>query len=356
MQTMRELRRRIAFGYWQPGDRLPPEVDLALELGVSRATLNKALKRLDNQGFFLAKRGSGRVVTSPRKRSRTGIISIVLSDLYYYDKPSGTKLFRSMQETIANAGCHFNINALNPAGGVFHHTMRQQALEVIQPTKSDGIIVVTQAVEAETALELSTYSPVVWFHHPSVKPGLTGVRYDWMNGSFQAMRHLIDNGHRKIALVNIMENFVSGREQYDGARLAMQQIPGGDEVEFIPVFVNMFEPDAGYKQTVKLLEKGDSPPTAIISGADDYTPGIYRALTEKGLKVPEDISLISWNDTLTPNDVPFPVDSIRIDFDLAGRRAASSLLKMIAKPEESVDTVRIRTELVKRGSVRFINR
>ncbi|MCF6176766.1 MAG: substrate-binding domain-containing protein [Victivallaceae bacterium] len=352
IQVIRELRRRIAFGYWNLGDQLPSEVTLAGELGVSRATLNKALKNLDNQGFFHARRGSGRVVTTPARQNRTGVISIILSDLYYYDKPSGSKLIHSIQEAVTEAGCHFNITALSPTGGIFHYTMRQQALNIIQPSNSDGIIVITQSVEAETALELSTYCPVVWFHHPTVKPGLTGVRYDWINGSFEAMKHLIENGHRKIALVNIMENFVSGREQFDGARLAMQQIPGGSEVDFKPIFVNIFESDAGYNGIMKLLENTDDLPTAIISGSDDYTPGIYRALTEKGLLIPDDISLISWNDTLTENEIPLPVDSVHIDFEYIGQQAAKNLLKMIAYPEKCVETLRVQTDLIKRGSVR----
>ena len=134
----------------------------------------------------------------------------------------------------------------------------------------------------------------------------------------------------------------------------MQQIPGGEDVEFTPVFVNMFEPDAGYKETLKLLDKCDKLPTAIISGSDDYTSGIYRALKEKGLSVPGDISLVSWNDTLTEKDVPFPVDSIHMDFKQAGKLAAGNLLKMIAKPSECVETERIKTELIVRGSVRKI--
>lgn len=350
-QTIRELRRRIAFGYWQPGDQLPKETLLANELGISRATLNKALNQLDREGFFRARRGCGRFVTIPPKRRKLGVISIVLSDIFYYEKPTGAMLIRSIQETISKGGYSFRITALNPLGGIFHYTMRQQALEMIHPSEVDGLIVITQSVEAETALELSTYCPVVWFHHPSVKPGLTGVRYDWIGGSYQAMKHLIENGHRRIALVNIMENFVSGREQLDGARLAIKQLSGGDRIDLIPVSVNVFEPNAAYEKTMQLLENKDNRPTAIICGSDDFTPGIYRAITSKGLTVPSDISLVSWNDTLTANEVPIPLDSVSMDFKAAGTLAAEGLITMISEPEKCVDTIRIDAELVKRNSV-----
>ena len=351
----RELRQRLAFGYWRVGDLLPNEHELADELSVSRATMNKALRQLDKCGFFESKRGRGRIVSIPKQlKKATGVINIVLSDAHYYRKPSGFQLINTIQDSLITAGYNVRITTLTPKNGLFHHTVRGQALEMIRADECDGLIVVTQAVELETALELSTYSPVLWFHHPSMKPSLSGLRYDWINGSIQAVRHLIAKGHRSLALVNISENFISGREQLDGIRVGIKQASVAKPVDFVYLPVDSFDKNAAYRAVSEFLSSGKKMPSAFISGSDDFTSGICKALSERKLKIPKDVSLISWNDTLKPEDVPFPVDALKIDFARAGRLAAENMLSMIKCPEKAIETIYICAELIVRGSVRKI--
>ncbi len=342
----RELKRRVIAGYWRPGDRLPTELELADEFAASRGTVYKALKTLEKDGLFRAQRGRGRYVCAPTSRPKTHTIGIVISNFEYLQKPTGSKLFSALQSTLAAAGKHFKIIALNPAGGQFRLGLTRDCFELIRPAYFDGLVLITQMVQLETATELAGVCPLVWFHHPSAKPGLAGIRFDFSGGGFAAARHLLALGHRRIGLLNIQETFVSGREQLDGLRLALRDCP---EAQLLTAEVATFDPQAAEIRTAaeRLLAQK---PTAIICGSDDYAPAMWQALQAHGRRVPEEVSLLSWNDTLAATDVPLPLTSIRLDNALAGRLAGEALREMLDNPQLAPATRFVPAELIERAS------
>lgn len=352
-KVVQELRRRIAFGYYQSGDLLPNELALAEELGISRATVGKALRKLDKDGFFIPRRGVGRIVTTPAKTRKTHNIGIVLSDPLYYRKPGGGMIIETLHRQLIKNNYNLNIIPLIPRVGIFHYMMRQHTLSSVNPSDLDAMILITQSVEMETALELSTYCPIVWFYHPSVKAGISGIRYDWIGGSYQAVKHLVANGHKHIALVNILESFTSGREQLDGARLAVSHLNNGEKIDLQLYPVNTFDEESIVARQVEKILSSNPRPTAIISGSDDFTLAIYNTLEKHKLKVPDDISFISWNDTFVNDKFPTP-DAIRIDFQEVGNLVAEQVIKMIEHPAEYLESITIKTQLIVRNTVKKI--
>ena len=224
---MREIRRRIASGYYQVGELLPSENVLAEEFGVGRSMIGKALRTLDKEGFFDVKRGVGRRVCLREFHRKHGQVGLILGNPDYLTKPSGNCLVDTIVKRLRAENLKAKIMSLRNEMGVFHHTMRSESFQNICPDEMDGLILLTQMIEMETTLELSTYCPVVWFHHTSVKPRVAGIRYNWLGGSFRAVEHLLADGRRNIGLVNIDDAFLSGREQLDGIRLALEKLPDG---------------------------------------------------------------------------------------------------------------------------------
>ena len=341
---MREIRRRIASGYYQVGELLPSENVLAEEFGVGRSMIGKALRTLDKEGFFDVKRGVGRRVCLREFHRKHGQVGLILGNPDYLTKPSGNCLVDTIVKRLRAENLKAKIMSLRNEMGVFHHTMRSESFQNICPDEMDGLILLTQMIEMETTLELSTYCPVVWFHHTSVKPGVAGIRYNWLGGSFRAVEHLLADGRRNIGLVNIDDAFLSGREQLDGIRLALEKLPDGKKAEFYFSPVASFLPEDGFIAAQKLLSGHGESLDALIVGSDDYLPGVYAAVRERGLL--SRIRLLSWNGTFQPADYECPVDALRFDFEKCGTLAVDCLLRMFRHPREKVPGIVLDPELV----------
>ena len=341
---MRELRRRIASGYYQVGELLPSENVLAEEFGVGRSMIGRALRMLDKEGFFNTKRGVGRRVCLREYHRKHGQIGLILGNPDYLTKPSGNCLVDSIVKRLRAENLKAKIMSLRDEMGVFHHTMRSESFRNICPDKVDGLILLTQMIEMETTLELSTYCPVVWFHHTSVKPGVAGIRYNWLGGSFTAVKHLLADGRRNIGLVNIDDTFLSGREQLDGIRLALENLPQGKKTEFYFSPVPSFRPEDGFRAARKLLSEHGKTLDAVIVGSDDYLPGVYDAVREQGLL--SRIRLLSWNGTFQAADYDCPIDALRFDFEHCGSLAVDRLLQIFRDPREKIPGIVLDPELV----------
>lgn len=342
-----ELRGRISSGQWKPGEAIPAETVLAAQFGVCRATMNKTLKTLEREGLVWGGPGRGRFVSDRPMRRRTGVIEVVVSDTHTLTQPAFVRLVDAMSHRISASGYHFRLVQLNR----FDYPELDRCLDVVKPEQIDGCIIHTQAIRLDAAQALAARVPTVWFHHATQGPALAGVRYDWIGGAFAAIRHLLEYGHRELALMTVNERFVAGAEQVAGAKLATKNLGQGANLQ-VATAVEYSEAE-GERLTRELLERQPRM-TGLVLGSDDFAPGVFAALAKAGVRVPQDLSVVSWNDTLRPDQSPVPVTSLRMDFQRAGVAGAESLLSMIEKPGEAVPTVEIEAELLVRESTALL--
>jgi DNA-binding LacI/PurR family transcriptional regulator len=132
------------------------------------------------------------------------------------------------------------------------------------------------------------------------------------------------------------------RQAMEGAGLSvhLSDIDSADDVE------------VGYLGTKSLLS-GSSPVTAILGATDEAAQGIYRALNDRGLRIPDDVSVAGCNDSLGSLLSP-PLTSIREFPDLLGKRMIDIVLERIAHPGLPPQQITIPTELIKRASCRTL--
>jgi LacI family transcriptional regulator len=158
-----------------------------------------------------------------------------------------------------------------------------------------------------TLLIISPHSPTPEYlqkHNPDAFPivyvdrfyrGLPGdvVIADNVGGSYQAVCHLIENGHRWIAIITGPLELVNARMRLNGYERALTKyrIPRNDNF----VRPGRFDARSGYEQTLELLALR-KPPTAIFSCNALMTIGCLRAIRERGLRCPEDLALVSFDD------------------------------------------------------------
>jgi DNA-binding LacI/PurR family transcriptional regulator len=178
----------------------------------------------------------------------------------------------------------------------------------------------------------------------------TDVIYsDDTQGAFDMTRHLISLGHRDIGFVGNMRlpwfrrSFEGYRRAMEEANLAVQRssIDSDDEAE------------VGYLGTKTLFTEGQRL-TAIFAGNDPTAHGVYKALRDSGLRIPDDVSVVGCNDTVGAWLFP-SLTTIREFPEHLGKHMVEMLLNRIANPNLPPQRITIPTEPVRRESIRAIS-
>jgi DNA-binding LacI/PurR family transcriptional regulator len=167
---------------------------------------------------------------------------------------------------------------------------------------------------------------------------------DDIQGAYEMTAYLQQLGHREIWFVGNCALPWSTR-CYQGYRHAMQE--AGLEVHLSEID-SLDDAEVGYLGTKLLLSRGQAA-TAILGATDETAQGIYRVLRERGLHVPDDVSVAGCNDGLGGIMNP-PLTTIREFPQLLGKRLVDLALERIAHPDLPVQQVTIPIELVKRSS------
>lgn len=172
------------------------------------------------------------------------------------------------------------------------------------------------------------------------------VYSDDVQGAYDITRHLIGLGHRHVCFVGNLQLPWFSR-CHCGYAKAMEEAGLKPRHSMIR---SENDAEIGYLGTKALLTSGE-PVTAIFAGNDPSAHGVYKALRDSRLRIPEDISVAGCNDTVGPWLYP-GLTTIREFPEQLGRNMAELLLKRIANPNESPQSLTVPTELIKRDSCR----
>jgi DNA-binding LacI/PurR family transcriptional regulator len=173
------------------------------------------------------------------------------------------------------------------------------------------------------------------------------VATDDLRGSAEITQHLISMGHRKIV-------FIGDRSLPWYARCAEGYRRTMMEAGFEPRYSEIRSQDRelGYLAVKSLLAKNESP-TAIFAGNDQAATGVYRALQELGIRIPDDISVAGFNDTM--GDLLYPaLTTVREFPNELGVHLAEFTLRRIQEPDIPPQQMLMPTELIRRDSIRSI--
>lgn len=245
-----------------------------------------------------------------------------------------------MARTTQKLGYHFVISAITEQE--FERTLESATSRFV-----DGLILVPSAPLSEDydrLIELTDGIPFVQIGAP-LGANLPSVIYDQAQGARLATQHLIDIGHRQIAEISGPLRNHDGFDRHVSwiATLKDNGLESGPSVE------GTFNIESGYRNMIHLLEGGE-PFTAVFVGNDSMMMGAHTALRERGLRVPEDISLVGFDDL--PESAHFVpgFTTVRQDFQLLGRMAIEYLVSMIENPETPVHQRVLQPKLVIRES------
>jgi len=166
-------------------------------------------------------------------------------------------------------------------------------------------------------------------------------------GGLAATEHLIELGHRRIAVVGGPADFLCSRARVDGYRAALDR--AGIPVDPALVRHGNFHHDGGYDQARELLDLPE-PPTAIFAGSDEQAFGVLEAARQQGLSVPRDLSVVGFDDLPMARWSSPPLSTVRQPLADMGRLAGRMLHDLITQGHLDSQRVELATHLVPRAS------
>ena len=176
------------------------------------------------------------------------------------------------------------------------------------------------------------------------KAAVTSVAIDNEGGAYAATRYLLSLGHRTVHHVAGTSSHLDAQERVDGWRRALDEA-GAPKPDLL---VGDWSASSGYEMGRQLA--ADPELTAVFCGNDTMALGVMRALAERGLRVPRDVSIMGFDDVPDAGFYTPPLTTVRQDFGEVGRRALSTLIDRMSGAIEAGLRVRIAPELIIRAS------
>ncbi|TDC73256.1 LacI family DNA-binding transcriptional regulator [Streptomyces hainanensis] len=229
------------------------------------------------------------------------------------------------------------------------HTPGQGWADGVLARRPTGVISVFSGPTGPQAERLSSRGIPFVLVDPTGEPGHASpsVGANNWSGGLSATRHLLGLGHRRVAMITGPEDVLAGRARLDGYRAAMDA--AGLPVDPALVRTGDFQILDGLKHTRDLLRLAD-PPTAIFAGNDGQALGVYRAAAEAGLRVPEDLSVVGFDDLFPSPWLTPPLTTVRQPLAEMAATAATMVLTLAQGRELPQNRVELATELIVRDS------
>lgn len=221
-------------------------------------------------------------------------------------------------------------------------------LEAVAERLVDGLIIVNAVDREKTFAEIQRSAIPTVLVDCLASTSIPSVSVDNHQGAYLATTHLIELGHRRIAHLSGAPALEVARQRIIGYEQALDDHGLAYKRICHPVN-NRWDFRSGYLATQHLLETTPRP-TAIFAAGDQMAMGAYRALAEAGVRVPDDVSVIGFDDIEAANYISPPLTTIRQPFEEIGQRALALLFELLGDRRPAKTQVILPPELILRQS------
>jgi LacI family transcriptional regulator len=320
--------------------------DVAARAGVSIATVSKVI----NGRYGVSAATTGRVqavieemgyeaslVARSLRNHRTNVIGILVADL----EPFSTELLKGAADAIRHSGFELVVYS---AGGrtTDHQGWERRYLSRLSGTLIDGAVLVTP-----TVVDVNYGAPIVAVDPHTGVSDLPTIDSDNLNGARLATQHLIDLGHRRIALLAGRADLQSAQLREQGYRQALAN--AGIPVDTDLVRAGAYDPGVSADAVRRLLAKAD-PPTAIFAANDVSALATVEVAGELGLRVPEHLSVVGFDNIPDSALCNPPLTTVEQPIHEMGRIAAEMVIRLIHGERADATHVTLATRLLVRQS------
>jgi len=283
----------------------------------------------------------------PTARSLAGGRTMSIGVLtQYIDSPFYGEALRGIEEVLHKA--HY---APLFVSGHWNQEEERSRLSLLQDRKVDGIIVLTGKLSDGTLAEMARQLPIVVTGRQLSAPNLFSIDFDNIEGAGLAVKHLHALGHQNVA-------FISGPLDHPdaGQRLAgyrSELVRRDMRVDDALIVFGDFQEAGGFRAMNQLLESRVTF-SAVIAANDQMAYGARLALHRAGLRVPDDVSLVGFDDLPHSAFTLPPLTSVRQSVYEIGASAAQAMVDLLAK--KAPPTKMIAAEIIVRESTRICRR
>ena len=246
----------------------------------------------------------------------------------YIDSPFYGEAIRGIEEVLASE----DYTALF-ASGRGSRELELERLTMLMERNIDGLIVLSSSLADEELESLANRLPVVLTGRAALNQNLISIDFDNLGGGALALGHLADLGHKAIAIIDGPDD-PDASLRMDG--IQSECVQRGIDIDPKNIETGNFNELGGYRAMVKLLNKRTDF-TAVIALNDQMAYGAMLAINEAGLAVPDDISLVGFDDLPHSAYTVPPLTTISQPVHTIGAMAASTVLAMSAGFEQAVD-------------------
>lgn len=298
--------------------------------GIADATVQRVLDAVKQLGY------ESSLVASSMRARRTGVIGVLLADFEPFSaeilKGVGSAVHDTAFDLLAYSGSHLG------AGDGWE----RRSLSRLSGTLIDAAIMVTP-----TVVSAGTEIPVVAIDPHTGRADLPTVESDSFGGALTANRHLIELGHRRIGFLAGRPDLRSAGLRDAGYRRALSD--AGIPLDPSLVGIGRYELDVT-RESARVMLSGESRPTAIFAANDLSAIAVIDVAHELGLRVPEDLSVIGFDDVPEATRRALPLTTIQQPMRRLGAVAADMVFTLLSGQQVDEMHVILPTRLVVRAT------
>lgn len=276
------------------------------------------------------------------RSSKTYTLGVIVADI---QNPFFSALLKGVEKAARKEGYSIIVQDTDE-----NYENEKTAIKTALAEQVDGLLISPVQTNDQTIIELEQSElPFVLLGRHFDKLNTPYVVTDDVHGASAAVDHLVDRGHERIALINGPAYISSSKERFKGYRRAMKD----HDISIPDAFVleNNVTIENGYKTARELLSRPERP-TAVLCYSDFVALGVLKAARNEGLKIPEDLAVVGYDDIFFSTCLETPLTTVRIPKRELGNKAFEILIDLMAEKcnENSFFQQHLEPDLVIRAS------
>lgn len=298
---------------------------------ISEETRQRVLEIIEREGYI----PNGIAKSLKMKRTKTiGIIVPDVMNLFFSEVAKGA------EDSAEKKG--YSVILCNSDNS---KTKEEKYINILQEKMVDGIILTASEGEARKYLKRCNTPMVLVDRNLDLDKPIGRIIVDNVEGTYKATNYLIEKGCKSIGFISSEEVNKLAKERLLGYKKALEE--NGIEIDPKRIFLKSFSVETGYEGVDYLLK--DTSVDSICCGNDLIAIGAIQRLKEKGIRVPEDVKIIGFDDISISKYVDPPLTTVRQPIYKLGEEAVNILVAIIEKKDTEMTKI-LETEIVERKS------
>jgi LacI family transcriptional regulator len=347
-QLKQIIIEKIRKGEYIPGEKIPAERTLAETYGISRISAREALTELIAENYLFRIPGKGTFVEQADKVARKlkrgafNVAFVINKAWYAFAQPGYMRILEGVERALRKRDYKL-VFVTKENGEDLDLDLRRG-----RDQSYDGLILVGPMSETLVEELKSARVPFLLLDAQMGIEGVNCVYMDYYDGSQQAVRYLAKLGHREIGYIGVEHS-----EKYRGHQDALRRLGLPNDPRFTEFLSVSGEGRPGYQHGREAMERmlrRGTLPTALQVTNDVVALGVMEALRKEGVRIPEEMSLVGYDNIDINGQADPPLTTVCADLEEFGAIGVQRLFSLMEKPEQRSQNISVRLDLVIRGS------